>query len=94
MDVIHNLLLGLQQPTNRYVFEREYDKVKKQNNGDNSRLAVLGSDNFRAFPRREQILPSFSNEIARILSGYPQEYDDFVAEEKPIKDQAEQLRLF
>lgn len=86
------LLYGLRQPHKNYIFESEFHRMKKEQK-DTSRSVILSSRNFQTFPRRHQIIPSYSAEITRIFGEFSREYDKTI-ERKRKKKISGQLELF
>ena len=74
---------NLMEIVNTYVFPIQYDEIKKLRDGDNYKLEIM--DFFkRAYPKKEIMIPGFASEIAKIISNYPQEYNNLLIKKQEL----------
>ncbi|MCL6500549.1 MAG: hypothetical protein K6T16_00760 [Candidatus Pacearchaeota archaeon] len=90
LDIATRLFTELSEHPSEWVFECQYNDRKRLRGGDNYGLEIMGFQN--VYPRKGKIIPNFAAEIARIISRYPREYEQY-AGERQISDTS-QASLF
>lgn len=68
---ILKLRSDLQEETNEYVFECQYQERKRERKGDNYKIEIMYFQ--PVYPKSGKIIPSYASEIASIISSYPKE---------------------
>jgi len=73
VEDVESLKKKLQEGVNKYVFACQYQEAKRMGDGDNYKLAIMNFQN--VYPKSGKIVPAFASENARIVSGYPTNYE-------------------
>jgi hypothetical protein len=71
--VVPAFLNELSAETNKWVFECQYDNAKRAQNGSNLGIRIMKFQN--VYPKSGRIVPAYVTAVARILYGYPRQFE-------------------